>query len=116
MIAHGIPKVKGGWGKRSGQWVGSMGVPPVTATLVTTLEFLGGIFMVIGLLVPLVAAFFALQFVGIIVMKASKMKAGFMGSNGKPGYELDFTYLLLSLTVLLLGAGAFSLDALLGIF
>lgn len=115
MIAHGIPKVKGGWGAQSGQWIGSMGVPPVAARLVTVLEFFGGVFLVVGLLVPLVAAFFAVQFVAIIAMKASKMKAGFMGGNGKPGYEIDFTYLLLSLAVLLLGSGALSVDLLLRI-
>jgi putative oxidoreductase len=115
LVAHGIPKVKGGWGAQAGQWVGSMGVPPIAARLVTVLEFFGGIFLILGLLVPLVAAFFVVQFVAIIAMKASKMKAGFMGSGGKPGYELDYTYLLLSLAILLVGAGAYSLDALIGI-
>jgi putative oxidoreductase len=115
LVAHGIPKVKGGWGAQAGQWVGSMGVPPFAARLVTVLEFFGGIFLILGLLVPLVAAFFVIQFVAIIAMKASKMKAGFMSSGGKPGYEIDYTYLLLCLAILLMGAGAYSLDALIGI-
>ena len=115
MIAHGIPKVKGGWGGQSGKWIGSMGVPPVAARFVTALEFFGGIFLIVGLLVPLVAAFLAIQFAAIILMKVSKMKAGFMGAGDKPGYEVDFTYLLLSLGVFLLGSGAFSLDQLLHI-
>jgi putative oxidoreductase len=115
LVAHGIPKVKGGWGAQAGQWVGSMGVPPFAARLVTVLEFFGGIFLILGLLVPLVSAFFVVQFVAIIAMKASKMKAGFMSSGGKPGYEIDYTYLLLCLAILLLGAGAYSLDALIGI-
>lgn len=115
LIGHAVPKVKGGWGKQAGQWVGSMGISPSTARVVTVLELFGGLFLIVGLLVPLVAAFFAVQFLAIIAMKASKMKASFMGSGGKPGYELDVTYLLLSLAILLLGAGAFSLDAVLGI-
>lgn len=49
-------------------------------------------------------------------MKVTKMKAGFMGSGGKPGYEIDFTYLMLSLAILLLGSGAISLDSLIHIF
>jgi putative oxidoreductase len=113
LVAHGVPKVKGGWGKQAGQWIASMGVPPFAATLVTLLEFFGGLFLIVGLLVPLVAAFFVIQFAAIMVMKASKMKAGFMGAGGKPGFEIDFTYLMLSLAILLLGSGAFSLDALL---
>jgi putative oxidoreductase len=115
LVAHGMPKVKGGWGKQSGQWIATMGVPASAARLVTLLEFFGGIFLIVGLLVPLIAAFFAIQFIAIIVMKYTKMKAGFMGGGNKPGFELDFTYLLLSIAILLIGAGAFSLDALLGI-
>ena len=115
LVAHGIPKVKGGWGKQAGQWIGSMGVPPVAATMVTLLELFGGIFLIIGLLTPLVAAFFVIQFLAIIALKASKMKAGFMAAGDKPGYEIDFTYLLLSLAILFLGSGAISLDAILGI-
>ena len=116
LIMHGIPKVKGGWGKQSGEWIKSMGVPAIVAQFVTVLELFGGLFLVVGLLVPIVAALFAIQFLAIIVMKVTKMKAGFMGSGGKPGYEIDFTYLMLSLAILLLGSGAISLDSLIHIF
>lgn len=115
LVVHGVPKVKGGWGAQAGQWVGSMGVPPFAARLVTLLEFFGGILLIIGFLVPVVAALFVIQFVAIIGMKTSKMNAGFQGAGGKPGYEIDFTYLLLSLAILLLGAGAYSLQALVGL-
>lgn len=115
LMAHGLPKIRGGWGKQSGQWIATMGVPPLAATFVTILEFFGGLFLIVGLLVPLVAGLFVVQFVGIITMKASKMNAAFMGAGGKPSYEIDFTYLLLSLAILLLGAGAFSLDSALGL-
>ncbi|MDG6988078.1 MAG: DoxX family protein [Nitrososphaerota archaeon] len=115
LIAHAMPKVKGGWGTQAGMWIGSMGVPPVAARLVTVLEFFGGIFLIVGLITPVVAGFFAIQFAAIIAMKATKMKAGFMGAGDKPGYELDFTYLLLSLGIFLLGSGALSVDGLLHI-
>ncbi|MDG6900335.1 MAG: DoxX family protein [Nitrososphaerota archaeon] len=115
LLVHGIPKAKGGWGKQAGQWIGSMGVHPRAATLVTLLELFGALFLMIGLLVPVVAAFFAVQFLGIIAMKVRKMKAGFMGADGKPGYELDYVYLVLSLAILMVGAGSISLDGLLGV-
>jgi putative oxidoreductase len=115
LLAHGVPKARGGWGKQAGQWIGSMGVPPAAATLVTILELFGGIFLMIGLLTPLVAALFAIQFLAIIGLKASKMKAGFMAAGVKPGFEIDFTYLMLSLAMLSLGSGAISLDAIIGI-
>ena len=34
---------------------------------------------------------------------------------GKPNFEIDITYLLLALVLLVMGAGAFSLDRLLGL-
>ena len=92
-----------------------MGVPPITATLVTVLESIGGLFLIFGLLVPLVAVFFALEFASIIVVKVTKMKASFIGSGGKASYEIDFVYLLLALAIFFLGSGAFSLDAVLGV-
>jgi putative oxidoreductase len=115
LLPHGWAKVKGGWGKQSGEWIKGMGVPPATARLVTLLEFFGGIFLIVGLIVPLVAALLVIQFAAIIVMKSSKMQAGFIAAGGKPGYEIDVAYLLLALAILLLGAGAYSLDALIGI-
>lgn len=115
LIAHGVPKAREGWGKKAGEWVGSMGIPPEAARLVTVLELFGGLFLIVGFFVPLVAAFFAVQFAAIIAMKRGKMKAGFMKTGAGPGYEIDFTYLFLSLAIFLLGAGSFSADGLLGI-
>ena len=115
LFAHGLPKARGGWGKKSGQWIGSLGVPPVAARLVTLLELFGGFFLLVGFLVPVVAFAFALQFIAIIMMKATRMNAGLMGAEGRPSFELDFTYLLLSLAILLLGAGAYSIDASIGL-
>ena len=83
LVMHGLPKAKAGWGKQSGEWIGTMGVPPVAARLVTVLELFGGIFLVIGLLVPVVAALFVVQFAAIIVMKAMKMDAGPIGGGNK---------------------------------
>ena len=114
LFAHGLPKARGGWGKKSGQWIGSLGVPPVAARLVTLLELFGGFFLLVGFLVPVVAFAFALQFIAIIMMKATRMNAGLMGAEGRPSFELDFTYLLLSLAILLMGAGAYSIDASIG--
>jgi putative oxidoreductase len=115
MILHGYPKAKGGR-VQAGQWMKSMGIPPMTADLATVLEVLGGVFLIIGLLTPLVGFFFVLEFGSIILMKKSKMHATFTSmEQGKPTYELDALYLLLALVFLVLGAGPFSLDGLLGL-
>lgn len=82
----------------------------------TVLEFLGGIFLVVGLLTPLVGLFFVIQFGSIILMKKSKMHAKFISAEqGKATYEIDVLYLLLALAFLVLGAGPYSLDHLLGL-
>ncbi|MDV3277014.1 MAG: DoxX family protein [Nitrososphaerales archaeon] len=113
LVMHGLPKVKGAW-KQSGQWIQSMGVPAAAAVPVAILEFFGGIFLIIGLIVPIVAGFFAIQFLAIIVMKKSKMKAALIGSQQKPSYEIDFTYLLLALVLVVVGAGVLSVDSVIG--
>ena len=115
LALHGYPKVKGGR-VQAGQWLKSMRIPPIAADLVTVLEFLGGIFLILGLLTPLVGLFFAIQFGSIIWMKKSKTHAAFVSTEqGKPTYEIDAVYLLLALVFLVLGAGPLSLDGLLGL-
>ncbi len=115
LALHGYPKAKGGR-VQAGQWMKSMGIPPLAADIVTVLEFLGGIFLVIGFLTPLVGLFFVVQFGAIIIMKRTKMKAKFISmEQGKPTYEIDAVYMLLGLVFLVLGAGPYSLDGLLGL-
>lgn len=113
IVMHGLPKVKGAW-KQSGEWIKSMGVPADAAVLVTILEFFGGIFLIVGLIVPIVAGFLAIQFLAIIIVKKVKMHAALIGSQQKPSYEIDFTYLLLALVLVVLGAGVLSVDSVIG--
>ena len=115
LMLHGYPKLKGGR-VQAGQWMVGMGIPAVTADLVTVLEFFGGLFLIVGLLTPLVGLFFVLEFAAVILMKKTKMHASLISLDGKkPTYEVDLTYLLLTLVFLFLGAGSLSLDALLGL-
>jgi putative oxidoreductase len=115
LVIHGYPKAKGGR-VQAGQWMKSMGIPPVAADLATVLEFLGGIFLVVGFLTPLVGLFLSIQFGSIALMKRSKMHAKFISlEQGKPTYEIDILYALLALVFLFLGAGTYSLDHVLGL-
>jgi len=115
LALHGYPKAKGGR-VQAGQWLKSMRIPPLAADLVTVLEFLGGVFLILGLLTPLLGLFFVVQFGSIIWMKKSKMHAAFISTEqGKPTYEIDAVYLLLALVFLVLGAGPLSLDGLFGL-
>ena len=115
LMLHGYPKAKGGR-IQAGQWMKSMGIPSATANIVTVLELVGGIFLILGLLTPLVGLYFVLQFASIIWMKKSKMHASFTSMDpSKPSYEIDAFYLMLALVFLVLGAGPFSLDNFLGL-
>lgn len=115
LAIHGYPKAKGGR-VQAGQWMKTMGIHPITADLATVLEFVGGIFLVVGLLTPVVGLFLVIQFGSIVVMKATKMHAKFISmEQGKPTYEIDVLYLLLALVFLFLGAGPYSLDHLIGL-
>jgi putative oxidoreductase len=112
LMVHGYPKLKSSSG--SVNWMKSLGMPGVTAILAGILEFFGGLFLVIGLIVPIVALFLAIQFASISIMKRSKMKAEYV-AVGKPSYEVDVLYLLLSIVLIVLGAGVLSLDMLIGL-
>jgi putative oxidoreductase len=114
LMVHGYPKLTGEGKKQAISFMQSQGVPGTAAILSGWLEFFGGIFLVIGLIVPVVALFFALQFGSIIVLKGRKMKMPYI-SPGKPNFEIDVTYLLLVLVLLITGAGALSIDSLLGL-
>lgn len=112
MMLHGYPKLKSK--EQSVSWMKSLGMPGSTAVLASILEFFGGLFLIIGLIVPIVALFFAIQFLSITLMKKIKMKSAYV-SPGKPSYEIDVTYLLLSLVLIFLGSGMLSLDKLIGL-
>jgi putative oxidoreductase len=113
LMVHGYPKVKGGW-RQSAQWMKSMGIPPAGAIYGTVVEFFGGILLVVGLIVPIVAALVAIEFASIIGMKISKMKASYTSLDpSKPTFELESFFLVMALVLIVLGAGALSLDSLL---
>ena len=114
LMIHGRPKLSGEGKKGAISFMTSQGVPGSAAVLTGILEFFGGIFLVIGLIVPVVALFYMIQFGSIIALKGGKMKMRYI-DPGKPNYEIDVTYFLLALVLLVVGAGAFSLDGLLGL-
>src|SRR5438105_2955268 len=86
LMVHGYPKLKSK--EQAVGWMKSMGLPGGAAIIAGILEFLGGLFLVIGLIVPIVAFFFMIQFAAIVVMKSTKMKAKYIAPSGA-NYEID---------------------------
>jgi uncharacterized membrane protein YphA (DoxX/SURF4 family) len=80
------------------------------------LEFFGGLFLIIGLLVPIIGLFFAIFMVANVVMKKTRMNAAYIATaTGRASYEIDITYLILSIILIVLGGGALSVDSVIGL-
>jgi putative oxidoreductase len=114
LMIHGRPKLNKDRRAKSIENFRAKGVPPIAVILGTIIEFFGGLFLVIGLIVPVVASFTAIYFLSIIGMKKTKDHAEYV-AFGKPNYELEAFLVLLSFVLIVLGAGPLSLDGLIGL-
>lgn len=114
FMAHGYPKLGKGR-QQTLQWTKSLGVPASLTYAAIILEFFGGLSLVIGFIVPIVAFFFALEMIATTILKITKMKGPYLMGQNPAAYEPDITYLLLAIALLVMGAGAFSVDSALGL-
>ena len=105
-MTHGYPKLKDH--KATLKWTDSLGVPAGATIAVIVLEFFGGIALIIGFLVPIVCFFIVLEMIGNIALKKTKMKAPYLVGQNAAAYEIDVTYILLAITLIVLGPGVFS--------
>jgi putative oxidoreductase len=109
FIVHGAQKLFimgiGGFGG----FLGTLGVPmpEVAAALIAGIEFIGGIFILLGFSTRWSAwALSAIMAGAILLVHGAN---GFMASNN--GYEFQLTLLLACVALALLGPGKYSLDA-----
>ena len=110
FVVHGWPKIRNP--KQAAAWVKSTGWAWAAgfAYAFTFLEFFGGIALVIGFLTRIVAILFVLQMIATTVFARAKLGKKLMG-----GWETDLLFLVGALALVFLGAGAWSVDALLGL-
>jgi len=111
LMVHGRPKLNKQNRERS---VKNLGIPAVAVFLGMIIEFFGGLFLVIGFIVPVVGAIEAIYFANIIAIKKTKQNAVYVG-YGKPNFELEVFFVMAALVLVFLGAGALSLYGLLGL-
>lgn len=109
FIVHGYPKLFGkppmGGVAATAGFFESIGIRPgkFWATVVGVMEFFGGILLVIGFGVQIVALLLAINM--LVAIWKVKFKIGFAN-----GWEFDFVLLVMALSLLVLGPGAYSLD------
>jgi putative oxidoreductase len=117
FIGHGAQKLFGSFGgpRISGftKMLEQLSVKPAKpmAILAGLAEFVGGILVILGFLTPLAALI--LIGVMIVAVLTVHLKNGFFNTNG--GYEFNLALAGMALTLLIVGAGAYSLDSVLGI-
>ncbi|HEY4392095.1 MAG TPA: DoxX family protein [Paenibacillus sp.] len=115
FIAHGAQKLFGWFGgyglKGTGGWMDSLGLKPgVLMALMAGLgEFVGGLLFAAGLLTPIAGALIAITMLFAIISVHGKN--GYW--NTANGYEMNLLIIAVVIGVSLIGAGAYSLDAIL---
>jgi putative oxidoreductase len=114
FAAHGTQKVFGWFGgygpKGTGGFFDSIGIKPgvLMAVLAGLAEIAGGLLFAAGLWTPLGAALIVLIMLGAII-KVHAKNGYWVTSNG---YEYNLTLIAIAVGVALIGAGEYSLDAL----
>lgn len=116
FFAHGAQKMLGWWGGPgfSAMMRGfeSQGIPAFFAFLAIAAEFFGGIGMVLGFLTRIAA--FGISVNMIVAILTVHLKNGlFMNWTGQQkgeGFEYHLLVLAITFSIMLVGAGAFSID------
>ena len=119
VMQHGLLKLgwvgKGGSIKGVGQWFNGLGMRPglFWAVVATAAEAGGGLLTVLGLGGPIGPGILAGDMV--VVTLVAHWPQGFWAGGGKVGWEFPLPLAAAALAIALVGNGAWSLDALLGL-
>jgi putative oxidoreductase len=111
FFAHGAQKVMGWFGgpglaTAADMFQKNAGIPYPLFLLSSFTEFLGGLFVLIGLLTRIFSAGLFIN-MAVAVLQVHLMK-GLFSANG--GFEYPLTLLVVSLCIFLMGPGKYSLD------
>jgi putative oxidoreductase len=114
FIGHGAQKLFGWFGgygpKGTGGWMESVGIKPgvLMAVFAGLLELVGGTLLTVGLFTPLAGILIGLAMIGAIV-KVHYKNGVWITANG---YEYSLVLFTVAVGIALIGAGDYSLDAL----
>ncbi|WP_458119654.1 DoxX family protein [Paenibacillus sp. Z6-24] len=110
FLAHGISKFQMGLDGVAGYFQ-SIGIPGFMAPIVASIELIGGILLIVGLLTRYVSVVLIVVLLGAIF--TAKLSLGLLGNGQMAGYELDLTYIVIALYLVVAGPTRWSLDHLL---
>ncbi|MTI12926.1 DoxX family protein [Sansalvadorimonas verongulae] len=111
FMAHGAQKLFGWFGgyglTATGQWMASIGIEPgvLMAFLAGSAEFFGGLFLILGFLTR--PSSIALAITMVVAISLHFEHGLFLSNNG---YEFGLSLLAASLSLVLSGGGALSVD------
>jgi putative oxidoreductase len=110
FIVHGWPKITGGRGMAAAM-AGGEAKPALVGlfTIQGVVEAGGGVLMILGILTQLVALAFAIIMIGAILLKALRLKTGFM-SMQTTGWEFDFVLLAANVLLFFTGPGEIAIQ------
>ena len=112
-VVTGIAFILHGWGKIQTpfSWMPGGSVPGVFQALAAVAEFGGGIALILGLVTRLASLGLFITMIVAALFHAVVRGDPFV-SKGGPSYEPATVYILISLILLVMGPGRFSLDRL----
>ena len=102
FIVHSLKKFEPSWQ----EWLISIGIPPEMQLPIALAEFIGGIFLVVGVLTRITASVFAVILLGAIFH--IRWENGFFVSQG--GWEWDLVMLAAVLAIIVAGPGRISIS------
>ena len=118
---HGSQKVLGwfggyGFSGTMNFFTHNMGIPAAFAFLAIAAEFLGSLGLILGLLARVAAGGIIVDMVVAILMvhRANGIFMNWAGNQKGEGYEYHLLAIAIGLAVVIRGAGAFSVDRLIG--
>jgi len=102
FIVHSLKKFDPSWQ----EWLISVGMPPELQLPMALAEFIGGIFLIVGMLTRVTGTIFAVILLGAIFH--IRWENGFFISQG--GWEWDLIMLAAVLTIIVAGPGRISIS------
>ncbi len=104
FLVHSLKKFDPSWQ----EWLIGIGLPPELQLPIALAEFLGGIFLIVGVLTRISASIFSVILLGAIFH--IRWEKGFFISQG--GWEWDLTMLAITLAIIVAGSGKISISRL----